>query len=96
MRAKRLPAHGGTSLSMVEPPMDTPRARPGEARLRLLTRRTFDHLAASHGRIDQTFALIRAVDAALARTHRIGLHYADWRLRMDLAADLRLLTRPLG
>jgi hypothetical protein len=57
---------------------------------------TFGYLAASHQQIEQSRRLIRAADAAQARTHAIGVRYADWRLRLDITMELRRLTAPLG
>ena len=53
---------------------------------------TFACLTASHQRIEESRMLIRAADAAQVHTHVLGVHYADWRLRLDLAARLREWT----
>jgi hypothetical protein len=57
-----------------------------------LTQRAHDRLAVSGDLIDQSHLLIGEAHQAQARTHAIGLAYADWRLRLDLLEQERALT----
>lgn len=63
-----------------------------ETRLRQVSQQTYDVLAASHQRIEQSRILIRRAHQKEDRTHALGVRYADWRLRLDIASELRHLT----
>jgi hypothetical protein len=53
--------------------------------LRHRSQQTFGCLAASQERIEQSRRVMLASHAALVRTHVLGVRYADWRLRRDVA-----------
>jgi hypothetical protein len=61
------------------------------ALLRLRSQMTFACLAVSHQRIEQSCILIHRAYQAQNRTHALGVKYADWRLRLDIATELRHL-----